>query len=215
MSCRAVVSSPPESSEAGFATPAALVFCLALTLLGSALVLRSLDQLTLTKAELERSRQEYALDGAHLQAVAAIIRSGAPGPFAWSLSTDFGWMQITAEPEVDKLTLSAAAALPATTLGDLDPAPLWRTCGPSLTSPLGQEAQFAYVSRQAPQYGGTPAWHIGEAWRITATTDAGWRDDRIVRFTGDARHPAAVVTRRLSRGGLQICDGLLAALPSA
>ncbi|HLZ77177.1 hypothetical protein [Phenylobacterium sp.] len=205
-------------------------------------MLRSLDQLTLTKAELERSRQEYALDGAHLQAVAAIIRSGAPGPFAWSLSTDFGWMQITAEPEVDKLTLSAAAALPATTLaqfgvaapatlaaalarpdvasgatavGDLDPAPLWRTCGPSLTSPLGQEAQFAYVSRQAPQDGGTPAWHIGEAWRITATTDAGWRDDRIVRFTGDARHPAAVVTRRLSRGGLQICDGLLAALPSA
>jgi hypothetical protein len=242
MSWKAVALSPPESSQAGFATPAALIFSLALALVGSALTLQSVHQLLLCKAQLERSRQEYALDGAHLQAVATIVRSAGSGPYAWTLSTDFGWMQILAEPEVDKLSPAAASRLGAasltgfgvaapqtllagiasadvaagrTAVADLDPAPLWSACGPSLVSPLGRQDQFIFAPRQPPQAGATPAWRIGEAWRISITTAAGWRDDRIVRFTGDAQRPAAVVMRRLTRGGEQRCDDLLASVPNA
>jgi hypothetical protein len=241
MSCRAVACCTPASNEAGYATPAAMVFSLTLALVGSALTLQGVQSLRLSKAELERSRQSYALDGAQLQAAAVIVRSGAPGPFAWSLSTDFGWVQVTAEPEADKLSPTAAAALSpaalaafgvaappvlqarltqpevasgAAAVADLDPAPLWRACGPSLVSPLGQQTAFIFAPRVAPPAAATAAWHIGEAWRVSITTDAGWRDDRIVRFTGDARHPVAVVTRRLTRGVQQRCDDLLAAVPS-
>jgi hypothetical protein len=243
MICKAVACCPPATRDAGYATPAALVFSLALALLGSALTLQSVHQLWLCKAELVRSQQEFVLDGAHLQAVATIVRSGAPGPFAWAISTDSGWVQVWAEPEIDKLSPAAAAQLDpavfaafgvaqpqalaarltgadvasgAVAVAELDPAPLWRACGPSLVSPLGQASTFAYVTHPAPpETPGTPLWHIGEAWRVNITTETGWRDDRIVRFTGDARHPSAVVLRRLTRGGLPICDGLLANLPAA
>lgn len=220
---------PRENSQAGYATPAALVLSLALALVGSATVVGSVQMLRLTRADLELTKQEFALDGAHFEAVAQIVRSGVPGPYAWTMSSDVGWMQVVAEPEADKLSFAAAAALDAGALsalgvarpealkarlaqaaaddadvavGGLDPAPLWSACGPSLASPLGQQDRFRYVRPREPGLGADAAsWRVGEAWRVSIATSAGWRDDRIVRFTGNARHPTAVVARRLTRGG--------------
>jgi hypothetical protein len=234
---------PPRSPEDGYATPAALVLSLALAMVGSAMTARSVHTLRLSKAELERSRQELALDGAHLQAAASMIRSGMPGPYAWSLATDFGSMRVVAEAESDKLSpATAAEALDddqLAALGVVDPAALrdrlaaigpeprdvdiaaldaaqpWRECAPSLISPLGRQDHFTYLARRSPGPGPNPSsWRVGEAWRVRIATSAGWRDDRIVRFTGDARHPVAVVVRRLARGqdrGDQ-CESLLTGL---
>ena len=206
-----------------------MVFSLALALVGVAMVGRSLALLRMVRADLARTQAEYALDGAHLAAAAAIVRSTRPGPYRWTLATEDGWTEITAEAEADKLSLDAASRLTdkdiaafdvsdpqalrsklITASGQpgyldisaLDGAGLWRMCGPSLTSAYGRQASFTYAAPVEPGLGSKPAsWHIGETWRITITTSAGWRDARIVRFTGDARHPAATVLRWLSRDG--------------
>ncbi len=206
-----------------------MVFSLALALVGVAMVGRSLALMRLVRADLARTQAEYALDGAHLAAAAAIVRSTRPGPYRWTLPTEDGWTEITAAAEADKLSLDAASRLEDqafAALGVTDPevlrgkltaasgqpgypdirpleaGRLWRTCAPEFASAYGRQASFTYAAPVEPGLGSKPAsWHIGEAWRITITTSAGWRDARIVRFTGDARHPAATVLRWLSRGG--------------
>jgi hypothetical protein len=215
------------------------VLCLAFAVVASSLTVRSLQTLRLAKAELERTLDAQALDGAQLAAAAAVIRDGGDGPFAWTFSTDRGWVQAVAEPEDAKLRPAAFAALDErimTALGvrdaadlkariaaidtpergldlaDMDAAPLWRDCGPSIVSPFGGRDAFVYTAHRAPAPNSKPpAWRIGEAWRIQIATATGWRDERIVRFTGNAQAPAAVVSRRLSRGngGGGQCEGLL------
>ena len=229
-------------SDDGYATPAALVLSLALALVASALVARSVQVLTLARGELQRTRQALALDGAHLQAAAEVVRDGRGGPFRWHVPTDLGEMEALAEAESDKLDLTAAAALDdgvftafgvrdpevlkarlraasedaaLATVAELDPAPLWRECGPRLASPFGQAEALAAPDRLQPTPGvRPPAWHVGDVWRVRIATSAGWRDDRIVRFTGDARRPAAIVWRRFSRGkrGGVECDIILNAV---
>lgn len=233
------------SDDEGYATPAALVVSLALSLVASSMVVRSVQVLQRAKADLARSETEYALAGAHLQAAAVIVRSGIAGPYHWTATTSVGWVEALAEPEAEKLSLDAASSLDdgllnrfgvadparlrlalaeaaatdeAPDIGALDPAPLWRACAASLLSRYGEAQTYTFAPRSEPGMGPKPAsWHIGEAWRIRITTAAGWRDDRIVRFTGDARHPAAVVVRRLSRGVGEAgqCDRVLAEVSSA
>jgi hypothetical protein len=217
-------------SDDGYATPAALVLSLAFALVATAMTARAVSLLNLTRADYERERQGYALDGAQLQAAAEVIRSGADaGPFEWSLASDIGWIRILAERESAKLSPDAAAALPDPVLSSfgvtdvatfraalarLDPvagevdagllaaAPNWRACGASLVSAYGEAERFEAAEPRQPAPGPDgPAWRVGEVWRIRTSSEAGWRDDRIVRFTGDARRPAAIVARRLSRGG--------------
>lgn len=220
-------SSRPRHDDVGYATPAALVLSLAFALVGAAMTARSVHLLRLTDAELARDVQEIALDGAHLAAAAAIIRSGGSEPFEWTDATSVGWVRIVAEPEAGKLSYGGAAALPDEVLagfgvqpdalraqllevdaeaaadpGGLDAAPVWRECGGRLTSPFGAAQDYELqASRQPGVSPDGPNWHIGEVWRVRATSQAGWRDDRIVRFTGDARKPAATVVRVLGRGG--------------
>ena len=70
----------------------------------------------------------------------------------------------------------------------------------------------------APVDQGEVSWRIGEVWRLQISgAGDGWADDRIVRFTGDPTHPAAVVERRLARGSGKagVCDRLFAAGPLA
>ncbi|MDZ4370708.1 MAG: hypothetical protein U1C74_04715, partial [Phenylobacterium sp.] len=178
--------------------------------------------------------------GAHLLAAATVIRAGDGGPYRWSLPTDDGLAEALAEAEGLKLSPEAGADLPeevflamgvaapaalrgalraappgAPDLGLLDPAPLWRACAPSLISGQGRGMRADLRSpgepRARPE---TPDWRVGELWRIQITTPAGWRDDRLVRFTGDAQRPAAVVRRKLSRGqgGQGRCEPVWAAL---
>lgn len=227
--------------DAGYATPLALVVSLALALVAVGMVARSTMMLRQARADLARSQAEHALDGAQLEAAATVIRAGAGSAFRWALSTDLGWTEALAESEAEKLDFAAAAALPETTLArfgvadaaalkarlaaaaeaapdvdvvDLDASPLWRACGPSLVSPFGARSVFARPAYAEPSVGREdPAWRVGEVWRVRITSAEGWRDERFVRFTGDARRPVAVVARRLTRtdGGERSCDAVLAA----
>lgn len=233
--------SRPSPRNSGYATPAALVFALAIALIAAALVGRSVAALRLARADMARTEVEYGLDGAHFAAAATIVRSLDEGPFDWSLSTDVGWVEVLAEPEAGKLGLKAASQLPdgvvavfgvadpaslkakmaqmdeqdlATEIAELDPAPLWRACAPRMISAFGKAKAFAYVAPSEPRAERElPNWRVGEVWRVRGTTATGWRDDRIVRFTGDARHPAATVTRRMvrSRVGEGTCAEILSA----
>jgi hypothetical protein len=245
MSFRAVACSRLASLEAGYATPSALILALALALIATAMMQRSTALLRQSRADLERTQMAYMLDGAQLAAAAAVVRSGAGGPYRWALATDAGWVEAVAEPEGDKVSLAAAATLadrvfrdlgvsdidalrarlaaaansdPLLDVSRLDDATLWRVCAPSLISSFGAQTTIQPGAIEAPHMGDlTPAWRVGEVWRMQVTTTAGWRDERIVRFTGDARHPAAVVLRRLSRGngGQGQCDAILAAAAAA
>jgi hypothetical protein len=232
--------SDPPFGDRAYATPAAMVFSLALALIATVSVQRGATVLRLSRVDLQRRQMEYALDGAQLSAAATVIRSGAGGPYHWSLASDVGWLDALAERESDKVDLghaaqlddqifqalgvsdiaelkvrlAAAAARPSADIASLDSAKLWRACAPSLISPFGGKAQLQPHDMQQPHMGDlTPAWRVAELWRMQVTTGTGWRDERIVRFTGDAVHPAAVVSRRLSRGngGQGQCEAILAA----
>lgn len=239
----------PSPSEAGYATPAALVFCLALSLMAAAAVGRTVATLRLARVDLAAMRTEYGLAGAHLAASAAVVRTAQEPPYHWTFTTDIGWVEAHAEPERDKLSLAAASQLSddklrqfgvtspealrsrladasadgLNRLGDvaeLDTAPLWRTCAASLISPFGTADQAVVRAPSVPVGGPGPepqSWRIGETWRLATATEAGWRDDRIVRFTGDARHPTAVVMRRLARvrGDGGVCEPILQAVAAS
>jgi hypothetical protein len=228
-------------AEDGYATPLAMVLALGLALIAAGVVQRSVALLRLSRADLTRTQLAYALNGAELDAVAAVIRSGPGGPYRWALSTDAGWTEAIAEPEASKLGLTAASRLddrsfaafgvadvadlkvrlvaaargPALVdIGLLDSAPLWRACAASVFSSLGTATAVAPPAVQTPHMESlTPAWRVGEVWRIQVTTSTGWRDERIVRLTGDALHPAATVLRSLrgGQGGQAQCDAIIAA----
>lgn len=234
--------SPPEC--AGYATAAAMVFCLAFALIAAASIERSVAALRLSRADFDLMRVEYGLAGSHLEAAAAVVRTGRPPPYHWTFASEGGWVEARAEPERDKLGLEAASRLSdevlegfgvadpdatrarlaeaATMVGEvidvgaLDLAPLWRACAPALISSQGTAEAMSAMSWSTPTSGHGPrpqSWRIGETWRMQITTAAGWRDERIVRFTGDAGRPAATVLRRLTRtsGGGGECDSVWAA----
>ena len=229
-----------ERTDAGYATPAAMVLGLALALVATAFVDRSTMSLRLAKADLERAIVEYGLDGAHLLAAATIVRAGDGGPYRWALSTNGEFAESIAERETDKLDLSSMtgpsdsvldamgvenkqalrarlAVVAADALVDvaqLDAAPLWRECAPSMISSLGRATTASTAPHvEPPSRPDDPDWRVGEVWRVRITASSGWRDDRLVRFTGDANHPVAVVHRNLSRSNREHgqCDAILAA----
>lgn len=230
-------------TESGYATPAAMVFCLAFALLAAASVERSLAALKLARHDLELMATEYGLAGAQLEAAAAVVRTTQSPPYHWTFTSQVGWVEARAEPEREKLGLAdAAEALDAAAftafgvaeasvlkarlsaaarsgavvdVGALDPAPGWRACAPALMSAQGTAEALPHHAWTQPATGQGPrpqSWRVGETWRIQVTTAAGWRDERIVRFTGDARHPVATVLRRLTRtnGGGGECDSVWA-----
>lgn len=244
MSWTSVACCPKPASDAGYATAAAMVFSLGLALVAAALIGRSVAQLRLARADLDRMAVEYLLAGAQLQAAADIVRSTRSPPYHWAIATDQGFVDAVAEPEGDKLTLLAASRLDDATLGGfgvagpdqlrarlaeaaagdpiadigaLDSGAGWRRCAAGMVSGFGRQSTFTYVEPKEPGLGDKLAsWRVGEAWRVRLTTSTGWRDERIVRFTGDARHPAATVFRRLSRDHVgALCDQILRAASGA
>lgn len=244
MSFRAVASSLPSTNDAGFATPAALLLSLALALVGTAMIGRSVGLLKLTKADLDRTETDYALAGAQLEAAATVVRAGVPGPFHWTSSTDQGWVDIRAEREADKLSLATASTLAPAVLASfgatdpvaiqaklaaaatadvadvstMDRSSLWQACAARLMSSFGQSAGYTFVPDVQPAIGDKPPqWHVGETWRIRVTTSTGWRDDRLVRFTGNSNEPAATILRTVSKGDGEggRCESLLQAVGAA
>lgn len=147
-----------------------MVFALGLALVSAAILGRSVLALRLARADFARTQEEFALDGAHLLAVAEIIRSTRSPPYHWTLTTDLGFAEVWATREADKLSPEAAglteddafkafgvsdvAGLKAklasaplgSDLGPLDEAPLWRTCGDRFVSTFGRARQFHYVT---------------------------------------------------------------------
>jgi hypothetical protein len=224
--------------DGGYATPAAAVICAAISLVVTALMVRGLSDLHLAQAELARTKVEYALGSAQNAAMLAIATSSQPPPYQWTIASLGAAIDVIAEPERPKMSPQAGAKLddaPLAILGAGDPAvlraklagmtlgptllwiadqadsPTWRTCAPSLISEFGQADVIA-----PPQYGepvsGRQAgfWRAGEVWRVVVTDPQGWRDERIIRFTGNGLSPAAVLGRRLSRGwkGIETCQKL-------
>jgi hypothetical protein len=215
-------------ADGGYATAAALTISLAVAILAAALVMRGVAMLKLARADFRRSQAEYALSGAQTLAVARLMNSSGPGRLAWSVGgLDPQGVSLLAEAEATKLQLAAAADLDdktLTKLGAVDPAVarlkltgleaasatpdqiqaaddgrVWRACATSAISPWGmaQGVSLGAVREPNQEPGGARA---GQVWRVSATTQDGWTDERIVRLIGRAESPSAVIWRRFGRG---------------
>lgn len=226
MACSAARSTT-DVPDAGYATAAAALTALALSLVVSAVMGASLTDLRAARAAMDRVRVEASLDGAQQVAVAVLLDAGASSRLRWIVPGSQGAIEILAEPEAPKLAVSAAADLAdeerlplawgetgsirprlrglalsgasSAGIARLGATPLWRACASSLISPYGQGRSYR-LSIAAPPSGGRFSWRAGEVWRLRALSPDGWADDRIVRLTGDAEHPAAIIERVLVRG---------------
>mgnify|MGYP006084557381 CR=1 FL=1 len=231
-----------RSSQDGYATPAAAIIALTVAVVVIAGLTRSMAELRLARSEFQKTRIEYALGAAHNLAVLSVASSGRPPPFHWTLTTLEQGFDVIAEPERTKLALAAADQLDDTLLDRLDvgdhealrarlaalaeqpwlvwPAEAssrqrWRVCGPSLISFYGAGVETPAISYGPPEAGQNDShWRAGEVWRFAVTDSEGWRDERIVRFTGNGLNPVAVIGRRLTRGwkDTPACDTLLDAV---
>jgi hypothetical protein len=214
--------------------------CLALALTTSAVMAASLSELKLSRAELEHSRIENLLSGAQQRAWLAALGVGSAARYAWTLPTTGEPARALLESEGAKTGLAAAAALedsdyaplaisdvPAfkerlkalsvdqalgPALEALDASPVWRACARSLVSPFGNGKTLQLAAAQTPSRDAANL-HTGEVWRVRVATADGWTDERFVRFTGDALHPAAVIRRRFSKqdGEGDRCEAILGA----
>jgi hypothetical protein len=175
----------------------------------------------------------------------AVLQSQPAERFAWKITVDGASYDALAEAEASKLALSSSAALDGSVLSKMDVrdaselrlrlaglgqrgaraseiisadnAAAWKACGRSLISPWGVQTAPHLAHTIAPDSPGQGA-QLGSVWRIRTTSAAGFTDDRVVRFTGDPVHPAAVVERRLyrtTRAKGETCDSFADAKPQA
>jgi hypothetical protein len=226
----------PADGQDGYATPAAAVISFAIAVVVAAVTTRAAGELRLAKAEVASLQTDYALAGAQNAAMAVIATSSRPPPYHWTVPSLGQAVDVLAEPERDKLSLAAAAGLDDEALvwlGSRQPAATrdrlvavqeakrlvwiaeqsedrrWEQCAASYVSPYGVGAQLSALSYGEPEPAQQPGrWRAGEVWRIQVTLPSGWRDERIVRFTGDGVRPAIVLGRRLIRvmKGQQTCE---------
>lgn len=229
------------SSHDGYATPAAAMIATAIAVVTIAFVSRASTELRLARTDFAKTQTEYLLSGAHNVALLAIATSNKPPPYRWTVPSLGKAFAVTAEPERRKLSLEAAQTLDGATLdalgvtdheslraklanlpldeglrwpSDASTTPGWRACASALVSPFGASSFAPSLTYVAPESGKDDSkWRAGEVWRIAITDEAGWRDERIVRFTGNGLNPAAIISRRLTRGWKenQACETLLAA----
>ena len=230
--------------DAGYATAAALTVSLAIAILAAALVARGVAILRLARADYRRSQAEYALSGAHVLAAERLLNSSGAGRLAWSIGgLDPQGVSLLAEPEAPKLALAAAGGLDDKTLvalGASDPGAArlrlagleatsaspgeieaadgggaWRACAASAISPWGMSPVVRLAAPREPdqEAGGARA---GQIWRVRASTQDGWTDERIVRLIGRAQSPSTMIWRRFRRsaGKGVTCDNTIKALAS-
>jgi hypothetical protein len=233
-----VASPPAERADAGYATASAIAVSAALAMIASAMAGLSAAELKSARGDLARLKAEAALGGAQQLAVVGILESSQQTRLRWTLQTDAGTADVLAEPEAAKIGFEQAAKLPASQLGGLgvvdldalrdrlaaaagpeseasaaglDDGPVWKACAPSLVSYYGTSKALALAKPQAPDRRAFD-WRAGAVWRIRTAMADGWADDRLVRFTGDPGHPAAIIERSFSREGTadRQCDTLFA-----
>jgi hypothetical protein len=207
----------------GYATAAMAALSLALSLVVAAVVVRSAAEFRLATAAVRNLEGEYRLDAAQTRATLLVLHQSSAAPLAWSDDQDGEHFDFLAEPESPKLAadravevlgldrlkalgvrdaqalqlrLSSLAGEPS--VFNRESSPAWQQCAPSIVSPFGGSSTVPHISFVPPARGNI-IWHAGEVWRIRATDGRGWADDRIVRFTGMAARPAAIVDRRISR----------------
>ena len=215
-----------EHPDAGYATPLAMVMCLAMTLTVGALTTRSATDLKLARRDLDRVKVEYALAGEQMNAAMVIAQARSGPRLQWTKTSDLGSSEIVAEAEAAKIGFGSAAELdtsilqrlevrrpeelrdqlralaeapPGATVASLDSAGLWRLCGPTLISPYGATPALTIPKAETPGAVADGGSKLGQLWRLRVSA-GGWVDERIVRFTGDAQGPAATVERRFFRG---------------
>jgi hypothetical protein len=228
------------SSLEGYATPAAAMIAMAIAIVTIASVSRATSELRQARAGFDKTQVQYRLAGAHNVALLAIATSNKPPPYRWTVSSLGSPVAVIAEPERAKLSLAAARDLDDDTLdalGVADPGAVrarlaflptddglpwaadaatsrtWRACAGALISPYGVETRAPRLAYAAPEAGQDDSrWRAGEVWRIAVTDQDGWRDERIVRFTGNGLNPAATIARRLTRGWKEdvACEAVLA-----
>ncbi|WP_165189871.1 hypothetical protein [Caulobacter soli] len=217
-----------DQGDGGYATAAALAVSLAIAILAAALVMRGVAALKLARADYRRSQAEYALSGAQMLAATKLLNGSGPGRLAWSVGgLDVREVSLLAEAEAPKLRLALASDLDDKTLiglGAVDPGGArqrlagleaktaapdqiqaaddgrgWRACAASAISPWGAAKVVSLGGTRQPveEPGGARA---GQVWRIRASTEDGWMDERIVRLIGRAEKPSAVIWRRFGRG---------------
>ncbi len=197
-----MASCQASDKEDGYATPAALVVGLTIALLASGLLARSAADLRSARYDFRRAQ------------IASALSADAAAALSDAVFAQFG----VSDAGALRARLTAAAASQGHVLiSDLDVSSTWRFCAPSIISLLGQAEELRYTTPSEPGPGPLPSsWHIGEAWLVSVATPEGWRDNRIVRFTGNAQRPAATVTRRFFRttttGEQPVCEDLLNAL---
>ena len=220
--------SSSDRPDAGYATASAIAVSLALGLIATALTGLASAELKTARGDFGRMQTEYALDAAHAAAALALFKTEKAQRLRWTLTTRDGTFDVLAEPEASKTGYSIAAKLddadlhrldvgdpdplrlrlkaeldaPASRarVQDLDASPTWRACAPSVISRYGGGGKLALSKAKQPDERRF-SWRSGEVWRVMIASRAGWTDERIVRFTGDPLHPAAVVDRRFSREG--------------
>lgn len=216
------------SDQDGYATPAAAMIATAIAVVVIAVISRSTSELRLARADFQKTQAEYRLAGAHNVALLAIATSNRAPPYRWTVPSLGKAFEVVAEPERPKLALASIGNLDdelLDRLGVLDHAALrakladlpvvdgvpwpadadastgWRSCAGALISFYGAADFAPALNYVEPDSGKDDSkWRAGEVWRISVTDEDGWRDERIVRFTGNGLNPAAVISRRLSRG---------------
>jgi len=241
----AETNGPPRlhigQGDAGFATAAATIVALGISLVVAAVVAVCVSDLRAANAQASQVAVEAALNGGQLRAEAALLAAPMAARYAWSIDAPAGSLRIWAEPEASKLSIAGAAALdgPALALfgvtdmaslkarlealasadaseglqlAALDSAPAWRQCARSAISPYGGARTFAIPKPTRPAAGPFNT-RAGEVWRILVTSADGWTDERLVRFTGDRYDPWGVIERRFYRGGRGVdqCETVLGA----
>lgn len=232
------------AADDGYATPAAAIISLAIALVVTGVMARSVSELQLAKAALAKTQAEYAASAAVQLALISIATTSQPPPYRWTATSLGRNYRMLAEPERAKISPAAMADLDDasfTALGvsapdvlrarlrsltlapklawiaDQADAPLWRACAPSFTSVYGAASSLQPPVYKDPQAGSAlPSFRAGEVWRVEVIDPDGWRDERVVQLTGDSFTPAAVIDRRFTRTseGLPTCEDLLGA-PSA
>jgi hypothetical protein len=207
---------------------AAAVIATALSVVVVAVSLMAQQELRNATTALRRSQIETELDGMQLLAAVTVMRDGGAARYRWSVAGSSGPTELLAENEAVKLPLDRATALDDASLvalgvvvpervrarlraiaathpaaldvAGLDTALLWRLCASSMISPYGRAAALNLDPAIMPadrKFG----WLGGQVWHLRARSAQGWVDERIVRFTGDAAKPAAVVERKVYKGG--------------
>lgn len=217
-------SSPDRDPVAGFATAAAMTWCMALSLVAAVALSAATDDLRTARRGLAQTRVEAQLEIAQLLAAVAVMNDPGPGRLAWVLPVDGLNVSVLAEPEAEKRgwaaasgdaealaqldpaapdkasqALAALAATPEAAAGQvaaLDPSPRWRACAASVLSPHGQ-GDGSLTPARAPN-ASRIVGRLGQVWRIRTSRADGWTETRYLRFTGEAGHPWAILERTLA-----------------